>query len=938
MKLNQQLIELIKAGYSTFYLHTAETARAENLVAEVAKSLDFHVHEINLAQGKINFSNKSQIKENHGRIEQTLNDLLDEDLEQNLFFIKNAKLALENNPVAVARLQYLIENIERHYTGECAVILQSSEVYIPSDIEPFITLLEIPLPKESDIKAIMDDLNIEAEKQSKFITALSGLNELEIKKVLTLIKQRFNGFNESDQDKMLNEIRQQKEQIIAKSGVLEMVKVDHQITDIGGLENLKKWLQEQAHIVGNLEKAKAFGVKAPKGALIAGMPGCGKSLTAKAAAALFQQPLVRLDIGSLLGKYVGESETNMRKALAMAESISPCVLWVDELEKAFVGMSGNNASEVSSRLLGYFLTWMQEKTQPVFIIATANDITALPPELLRKGRFDEIFYVGFPNYKERQQILAIHLNKAKQKVDALDLEEIARQCRDYSGADIENAVYDGVKQAFLANAAHLNQATLIEAISRTVPLRKTLKEKVGEYEKKFEELYLTPASHSDGLSIAEMNKLANSTNYLDRLKVANDAEVTEDILEKLVKDENLEVRKAAFSNANCTTKLLNAQVSLTENNEKFDREIREIIIKHNNISNDLILSLYEESNSDMLLLLESKNNLSSEIIDKLFNSSFWQVRRKMAQRADIPYKIQQSYAKDSDCDVRKALASNKIISEKIQLILVSDSDENTRIALARNNIISKQVQLILTEDKGNVCESLASNENLCEESQFILSKSYNSDIKKSLANNENLCERAQNILVQDNDWDVRKLLAQNENLCKEVQLILADDKQDHIRKTLAGNKSIIEEVQLKLTYSSSPEYDSWYWGIRESLASNINICKNIQLILAKDYYSFVREVLACNEDLSEEAQLILAKDSNSDVRKSLASNENLSEKILLILAKDGDNEVRKLLASNTNICKEVQIILAKDSDWNVRSSLVNNVNLCEDAQLILSKI
>ncbi|OOF38850.1 AAA family ATPase [Rodentibacter rarus] len=742
MKINQQLIELIKAGYSTFYLHTAETARAENLVAEVAKSLNFHVHEINLAQGKINFSNKSQIKENHGRIEQTLNDLLDEDLEQNLFFIKNAKLALENNPVAVARLQYLIENIERHYTGECAVILQSSEVYIPSDIEPFITLLEIPLPKESDIKAIMDDLNIEAEKQSKFITALSGLNELEIKKVLTLIKQRFNGFNESDQDKMLNEIRQQKEQIIAKSGVLEMVKVDHQITDIGGLENLKKWLQEQAHIVGNLEKAKAFGVKAPKGALIAGMPGCGKSLTAKAAAALFQQPLVRLDIGSLLGKYVGESETNMRKALAMAESISPCVLWVDELEKAFVGMSGNNASEVSSRLLGYFLTWMQEKTQPVFIIATANDITALPPELLRKGRFDEIFYVGFPNYKERQQILAIHLNKAKQKVDVLDLEEIARQCRDYSGADIENAVYDGVKQAFLANAAHLNQATLIEAISRTVPLRKTLKEKVGEYEKKFEELYLTPASHSDGLSIAEMNKLANSTNYLDRLKVANDPEVTEEILEKLVKDENFEVKKAAFSNSNCPRKVLDEQISIKEDNKHFNKEIRDIIVGHRNISIELVFELHNENN-------EEHNKIRARLLTDI------------AQRNDLSEKMQVVLAESNDRLV-EALATNENLCKKAQLIVAKKDQDKLTWIFREFGLGFNTIKDLLAKNKG-----------ICKEAQLILAKDKSYKTRCLLARNENICEEVQYILAEDEDNFVLESLSENKNLCEKAKLILA---------------------------------------------------------------------------------------------------------------------------------------------------------------------
>ena len=304
------------------------------------------------------------------------------------------------------------------------------------------------MPDQKQIQAVLKQESIANELTDRLTTALSGLNELDIQQLLNLLKNKYGELTVENEKVILAEIQQQKEQIIAKSGVLEMVKVNEEIEDIGGLEKLKAWLQDQSYIVKNLQAAKEFGVKAPKGTLIAGMPGCGKSLTAKAAAALFQQPLLRLDIGSLLGKYVGESETNMRKALVMAESISPCVLWVDELEKAFVGMSGNNASEVSSRLLGYFLTWLQEKTAPVFIIATANDITALPPELLRKGRFDEIFYVGFPTKKERKKIIEIHLTKAKQDASQFDIEELAKECRDYAGADIENAIFDAVKKAF----------------------------------------------------------------------------------------------------------------------------------------------------------------------------------------------------------------------------------------------------------------------------------------------------------------------------------------------------------------------------------------------------------------------------------------------------------------------------------------------------------
>lgn len=698
MTLNQKIINYIRAGYTTFYLHTAETDRAEMLVADIAQQLQFKVHEFNLAQGKIDFQNKSLIKDNQGRIENSFSDLIDEDMEQCLFLIKNAKLALENNPIAIARLQYLIEKIERFSGKECAIILQSAEIYIPADLEPFITLIEMPLPQEADIRQIIQtqQTDISPELLSSFTTALSGLNELEIKKVLTLIAQQIS-FSEENHDAILQEIRQQKEQIIAKSGVLEMVKVDNNINDIGGLEQLKQWLTEQHYTLSHLEEAKSFGVKAPKGTLIAGMPGCGKSLTAKAAAALFRQPLLRLDIGSLLGKYVGESENNMRKALAMAESISPCVLWVDELEKAFVGMKGDNASEVSSRLLGYFLTWLQEKSKPVFIIATANDITALPPELLRKGRFDEIFYVGFPNFKEREQIIKIHLSKAKQKAEQFDLHTLARLCRDYSGADIENAIYDGVKKAFISNNKMLTQTLLEEAIKKTVPLRKTLKDKVGEYEKKFDELYLSPASHNDGLSISDMIKMADNPNYLERKKVAEYEEVTEELLEKLSQDTNLEVRKAVFSNPSCPTKILDKQISLETNDKLYNKDIFEIITKHRNVS--LELALEKCRNTENYVDNVMKNRVFGvehiSLLEKLAKDSSYYVRKYIPKNSYITEEIQKILAKDSNNDIKKTLASNVNITQEVQEILAKDDDYDVRTALASNINITKNVKKIL---------------------------------------------------------------------------------------------------------------------------------------------------------------------------------------------------------------------------------------------------
>ena len=229
--------------------------------------------------------------------------------------------------------------------------------------------------------------------------------------------------------------------------------------------------------------------------MIVGMPGCGKSLTAKATAALFKLPLLRLDVGSLMGKYVGESEANMRRALRLAEAVSPCVLWVDELEKAFVGVGGGHAgSEVATRLFGYFLTWMQDKTAAVFVLATANDISALPAELLRKGRFDEIFYVDFPTLAEREGIFKIHLQKRGKLSNSLDLKKLAEKTDGFSGADIEAVVKEAIEIAFVEQGAALTTERLVDVINKTHPLKVVMKDKVKEYEDKFKNLKIRAAS------------------------------------------------------------------------------------------------------------------------------------------------------------------------------------------------------------------------------------------------------------------------------------------------------------------------------------------------------------------------------------------------------------------------------------------------------------
>lgn len=284
--------------------------------------------------------------------------------------------------------------------------------------------------------------------------------------------------------------------MIMKSGILEMVPVKESIDDIGGLENLKTWLSKKAKVLRDIKKAQEFGVDIPKGVLIAGMPGCGKSLSAKAAANQFDIPLLRLDMGKLMGKYVGESEENMRRAIALAEAVSPCVLWIDEMEKAFAGIGdGQNGSEVTTRLFGTFLTWMQDKKTMAFVIATANNISKLPPELLRKGRFDEIFYVALPNESERRKIFELHIAKRrKQDVGNIALSNLVEETDGYSGADIEGVVKESIENAFVEGAERLTTQHILSAIESTSSLSEIMGEELENMEETYEERNFKKAS------------------------------------------------------------------------------------------------------------------------------------------------------------------------------------------------------------------------------------------------------------------------------------------------------------------------------------------------------------------------------------------------------------------------------------------------------------
>lgn len=499
MALKESIAKYMDAGYPMFYINTFEESKTENMLKSIADGRRIAIWSMAGGYSEYDTKNNEYLVPPSKGDGYELQNILDQklydesELNRSIFIIKDAHIVLENEEVKTALKEIAVKISEGL---DSCVVLISSVVTIPVELEKYITILEsdyLGFGEIRDIiKAFAEDNGINVLNASlldELAVALKGLSEYEILNFLALALADDGELTRKD----LSLIFEQKKQMILKSGTLEMVSLKESIDDIGGLENLKKWLKKKAAIVTNIPAAEEFGVDMPKGVLIAGVPGCGKSLCAKATAKLFEIPLLRLDIGKLMGKYLGESEANLRKAINLAEAISPCVLWVDELEKAFAGIGGNDGHEVTTRLFGSFLTWMQEKTSAVFVVATANDITKLPPELLRKGRFDEIFYVGLPNNNERNKIFDIHIKK-RRKNAKIDISQLVSKTNGYSGADIEGVVKEAVESAFANKKDELSTEDILEAIKNTNSLSVIMKDSLDKMKKEYEDRKLKNAS------------------------------------------------------------------------------------------------------------------------------------------------------------------------------------------------------------------------------------------------------------------------------------------------------------------------------------------------------------------------------------------------------------------------------------------------------------
>ncbi len=389
-----------------------------------------------------------------------------------------------NDQTVIRKLRDLVNNLKSTYE---TLIIVSPVLTVPVELEKEFVVIDYDLPAFDEIKELLDGIievvssnqdvvvDLSEETKERLIKAALGLTRSEAENAFARAIVLDKRLDKEDIDNVLEE----KKQAIRKSKFLEYFEAKEDFNNVGGLDNLKDWLTKRG--VAFTQKATEFGLPQPKGILLIGVQGCGKSLTAKAVANLWKLPLLRLDIGAVFSGIVGSSEENMRRAIKAAETLAPIILWIDEIEKGLSGVQSSTFSDAgtSARVFSTFLTWLQEKTAPVFVIATANNIQLLPPELLRKGRFDEIFFVDLPSTEERKEIFNIHIKKKKRDPGKFDLEALARESPGYSGAEIEQAVISSMYDAFLENRDITTQ-DILKNVKLSIPLSVTMKENIEQ--------------------------------------------------------------------------------------------------------------------------------------------------------------------------------------------------------------------------------------------------------------------------------------------------------------------------------------------------------------------------------------------------------------------------------------------------------------------------
>ena len=487
-----ELEVLIRARYPLIYVISWEEQRVLAHVLKIASRLGKNVFEWSINTGLVPAGTSIQSQKHRDTATQdplvALGNVI-EDIEPALYVFKDFHPFLKvQNMSVIRRLREIASSLKNTYK---TIIIVSPMLDIPAELEKDITLVDFDLPTVNDFSALLGriieevkdnpklNVKIDSKTREQITHALLGLTLAEAENVLakTLVQNRSLGGTS------LEVINNEKKQTIRKSGLLEFYDAQENMSSVGGLDALKSWLIKRS--VAFTEQAREFGLPAPKGVLLLGVQGCGKSLMAKTISNAWQLPLLRFDVGQVFGSLVGSSEMNIRRAIKVAESVSPVVFWIDEIDKAFRGSRGSGAATdagTSARVFSTFLTWLSEKKSPVFVVATANDVSMLPPELLRKGRFDEIFFVDLPLSRERKEIFQVHLSKRKMEPLKFDLDALAKASGGYSGAEIEESVISAMFNVFYEKQA-LTSERLLESLRQTVPLSKTMSEDVDALRK-----------------------------------------------------------------------------------------------------------------------------------------------------------------------------------------------------------------------------------------------------------------------------------------------------------------------------------------------------------------------------------------------------------------------------------------------------------------------
>jgi AAA+ superfamily predicted ATPase len=485
----QELDVLVRARYPIVYVVTWEEERVERCLRDIAAARGKNLFVWTITQGIVKSgADAQQSKSGSGNTSDPLAalDAVIHQVEPAIYLFKDFHRFTEDercNLSVVRRLRDVAHHLRDTYK---TIVITSPLLRIAPELTKDITVIDFALPGPDDFNKLLDriiddvkdnpkvKIDLTPDSREQLLSAARGLTLKEAENVFAKTLVTDGRLSGSD----VNIVFSEKQQVIKKSGLLEYYESQEKLADIAGLDNLKDWLKKRS--IAFTDRAHKFGLPAPRGVLLLGVQGCGKSLCAKAVSGLWHLPLLRFDIGRMFSSLVGSSEENIRRAIQVAESVAPVILWVDEIDKALAGAANSAGSDggTAARVFGTLLTWLSEKKAPVFVIATANDIGNLPPELLRKGRLDEIFFVDLPTVQERREVFRIHIEKRGRNAANFDLDQLARVSDGFNGAEIEEAVIAALFDAF-SSQKELNTTIIKNAIAETVPLSKTMSEELN---------------------------------------------------------------------------------------------------------------------------------------------------------------------------------------------------------------------------------------------------------------------------------------------------------------------------------------------------------------------------------------------------------------------------------------------------------------------------